>query len=484
VDGALESSKLDQETAGYIRGYEAYEDDQARKENPNPEAYRNAWSGRGHIGLTRDWGNSSELTIRPFWRSNSMTFLQHYLPWKATETNRHHSMGVQMSARGTQNALSWLVGIDADHTEGALLENQADFFSPNQPDGIHYDYDVDADTVAAFTHLDWSLSERWQLGAGVRLEDTRYDYANNASDGAVCAPTASACRFYRPADRKDSFSDWTGNLSLSHHTDTTTVYGQVARGFRAPQTSELYRLQAGQTVADIDSEEAESVELGIRGAVNTLSYDLSVYWTTKENVIFQDRDRLMYPVLKRPIGASNWRRAGASPPPGLLAAMPVMPDIVTTAIFNCWDHGAASTAMILTPPRSTSGQCNSPQTSPVTTFPSQGELEWVWLSKYWLDPNNQHEYEGHDLLNLRASWQVTEAFGRIAGRDQPCSTRATRNALTMDLAAIGISWVNREVPYWASPSRYRAQREVRSRNAKQASLTVAPQSDSVTNAFH
>ena len=291
VDGALEGSQLDQETAGYIRGFEAYKDDQAREENPNPEAYRNAWSGRGHIGLTRDWGDSSELTIRPFWRSNSMTFLQHYLPWQATETNRHHSLGVQMSARGTHNALSWLVGIDADHTEGSLLEDQADFFSPNQPDGVHYDYDIDADTVAAFTHLDWSLSDRWQLGAGIRLEDTRYDYANKASDGTACAPTASACRFYRPADRKDSFSDWTGNLSISHHTDTTTVYGQMARGFRAPQTTELYRLQAGQTVADIDSEEAESLEFGIRGALNTLSYDLSVYWMTKDNVIFQDRDR-------------------------------------------------------------------------------------------------------------------------------------------------------------------------------------------------
>ena len=130
VDGALEGSQLDQETAGYIRGFEAYEDDQARKENPNPEAYRNAWSGRGHIGLTRDWGNSSEFTIRPFWRSNSMTFLQHYLPWQATETNRHHSMGLQMSARGTQNSLSWLVGIDADHTEGALLKIRLTFLAP------------------------------------------------------------------------------------------------------------------------------------------------------------------------------------------------------------------------------------------------------------------------------------------------------------------------------------------------------------------
>ena len=408
VDGALEGSQLDQETAGYIRGFEAYEDDQAREENPNPEAYRNAWSGRGHIGLTRDWGDSSELTIRPFWRSNSMTFLQHYLPWQATETNRHRSLGVQMSARGTHNALSWLVGIDADHTEGSLLEDQTDFFSPNQPDGVHYDYDIDADTVAAFTHLDWSLSERWQLGAGIRLEDTRYDYANKASDGAACAPTASACRFYRPADRKDSFSDWTGNLSISHHTDTTTVYGQVARGFRAPQTTELYRLQAGQTVADIDSEEAESLEVGIRGALNTLSYDLSVYWMTKENVIFQDRDRFNVSgaeTTHRGVElaaswrlSSTWRVSGNAS----YARHRYSSDIQLLGSRGSIDGNDIDTA----PKHFGSLQLTADLAS--YNLPITGELEWVWLSKYWLDPNNQHEYEGHDLLNLRASWQVTQ----------------------------------------------------------------------------
>ena len=409
VDGALEGSQLDQETAGYIQGYEAYEDDQARKENPNPEAYRNAWSGRAHIGLTRDWGDSSELTIRPFWRSNSMTFLQHYLPWQATETNRHHSVGVQVSARGTRDALSWLVGIDADHTEGGLIEEQAEFFSPNQPDGIHYDYDVDADTVAAFTQLDWSLTERWQLGAGIRLEDTRYDYVNNASDGAVCAPTASACRFYRPADRKDSFSDWTGNVSLSHHTDTTTVYGQVARGFRAPQVTELYRLQAGQTAADIDSEKAESAELGIRGAVNDLSYDLSVYWTTKDNVIFQDRDRFN-------VSGAETTHRGVE----LAASWALSATWAVSGNASYARHRYDSDIQLLGSRGSIEG--NDIDTAPKHfgslqlkadfasyNVPISGELEWVWLSKYWLDPNNQHEYAGHDLLNLRASWQITQA---------------------------------------------------------------------------
>ena len=59
VAGVIEGSQLDQETAGYIRGYEAYKDDDAREENPNPEAYRNAWSARGYLSFSRDWGDEA-----------------------------------------------------------------------------------------------------------------------------------------------------------------------------------------------------------------------------------------------------------------------------------------------------------------------------------------------------------------------------------------------------------------------------------------
>ena len=285
VEGLLEGSNLNQETAGYIRGFEAYEDDDAREENPNPEAYRDAWTARGYLGFTRDWGTNAEVTLRPYWRSNSMTFLQHYLPWKATESNRHRSLGLQAVARGQRDRLTWLAGVDIDHTEGALLEIQEAFFGPNQPDGVHYDYEVEADTLAGFANVTWELSDRWRLDGGLRLEETRYDYDNLTDAGPACAPTASACRFYRPASRKDSFSDWTGNVALSRHSEQTTVFTRLARGFRAPQTTELYRLQSGQTVADIDSESLNSVEIGVRGSHERFGYDIAAYWMDKEDVI-------------------------------------------------------------------------------------------------------------------------------------------------------------------------------------------------------
>jgi outer membrane cobalamin receptor len=38
---------------------------------------------------------------------------------------------------------------------------------------------------------------------------------------------------------------------------------------------------------------------------------------------------------------------------------------------------------------------------------SRAELEWVYLGKYYTDPDNFHSYEGHDLLHLRVSHQLS-----------------------------------------------------------------------------
>jgi len=407
VEGLLEGSNLNQETAGYIRGFEAYEDDDAREENPNPEAYRDAWTARGYLGFTRDWDTNAEVTLRPYWRSNSMTFLQHYLPWKATESNRHRSLGLQAVARGQRDRLTWLAGVDIDHTEGALLEVQEAFFSPNQPDGVHYDYDIDADTLAGFTNVTWELSDRWRLDGGLRLEETRYDYDNLTDAGPACAPTASACRFYRPASRKDSFSDWTGNVAISRHGEQTTVFTRLARGFRAPQTTELYRLQSGQTVADIDSESLNSVEIGIRGSHERFGYDIAAYWMDKEDVIFQDRDRYNVSgaeTIQRGVEARlHWQFSNvwSLKANGSYARHRYDSDIQLLGSRGSIEGNEMDTA----PKHFGSVQllADFSQVGPALT----AELEWLWVAKYWLDPNNQHEYDGHELLNLRGSWAVT-----------------------------------------------------------------------------
>ncbi len=34
------------------------------------------------------------------------------------------------------------------------------------------------------------------------------------------------------------------------------------------------------------------------------------------------------------------------------------------------------------------------------------ELEFVHMGRYYTDPENEHKYDGHDVLNLRTQWQL------------------------------------------------------------------------------
>src|SRR3989338_6633376 len=73
------ASNLNQETAGYVVGTDAYKDDDLRRENPNPEAYRDSQSERWQTHFERDLANDSLLIITPYARYSDMEFLMHYL---------------------------------------------------------------------------------------------------------------------------------------------------------------------------------------------------------------------------------------------------------------------------------------------------------------------------------------------------------------------------------------------------------------------
>ena len=63
ITSAIEGSNLNQETSGFIQGYKVYEDNALKDTNPNPEAYRDAWSLRLYSSASREVGESSRLTL-------------------------------------------------------------------------------------------------------------------------------------------------------------------------------------------------------------------------------------------------------------------------------------------------------------------------------------------------------------------------------------------------------------------------------------
>ena len=405
----LAANNLNQETAGYIQdGKGAYKNDASRRVNRNPEAYRDAQSTRAYAKFQRKVGDHS-VTITPYWRDNRMEFLQHYLPWKSRERNAHSSLGLQASAEGSASTMSYLVGIDIDSTEGTLFEDQAEGFSPNQPAGVHYDYTVDALNSAVFGQLSQALSDSLTLKAGARFESTEYDYQTREPAGSVCAPTASNCRFYRPESGDESFSNLSYNLAALWSLGDGTAYLRHASGFRAPQATELFRLQSGQTSTDIDSEEMSSIELGYRYQSERFATDVAIYTMDKDDVIFQDRNR-------QTINGAKTSHQGLE----IDLSWFIRDGLRAELAANIADHQYNSDIQLLGSSGSIKG--NEIDTAPtnsgsarlvldtvLASKPITSELEFVWVGDYYIDPNNQHSYSGHELLNLRTQWQATTA---------------------------------------------------------------------------
>ena len=410
ISNVFDYANLNQETAGYIQGYNIYKDNSERRNNPNPEAYRDARSARFHSAISRTLDQHNTLTITPYLRDNKMEFLQHFLPWQPVEKNDHQSLGLRAALNTDLQDSSWANGMEVEYTDGNLKETQAQDFSPNQPAGIHYDYQVDATVAAAFSQWRTTLNSDWELSAGLRLEYTYYDYDNKTEDGSACGPEASACRFYRPSDRDDDFTDWSANGGISYSlTADTIAYTRLARGFRAPQTTELYRLQSGQETADLDSEELDNIELGLRSVGGRLEYDLSVYLMHKDNVIFQDANRFN-------VSGAKTRHYGAE------FSLDYRPsEQVYFRLDGTWaNHTYDSDINLLGSDGNING--NTIDTAPELfgsaragwNFPSMTdaggtvELEWVYMDSYYLEPANDHEYSGHSLFNLRATTMVNQ----------------------------------------------------------------------------
>ncbi|MFT4614838.1 MAG: iron complex outermembrane receptor protein [Bacteroidia bacterium] len=424
----LDASNLNQETAGFIQGFEVYKDDDLKNSNPNPEAYRDARSLRLYSRASRELDSNTTLIITPYLRSNEMEFLQHFLPWQPVEENEHDSLGIRASIHTLVDDVSWIIGLDTEYTDGTLKEVQADGFSANQPAGVHYDYQVDASVLAGFTQWRTQYDSPWEFTGGLRFEHTNYDYDNRTEDGTPCGPEASNCRFFRPADREDSFSDWSLNLGASYQwADHQITYLRIAQGFRAPQTTELYRLQSGQSVAELESEEIDNIELGLRGRYNNgASYDLALFYMEKDEVIFQDSNR-------QNVSGAKTEHYGAE----LGIRLPLSETVSLGIDATFASHTYADPIALLGASGNIKG--NDIDTSPnafgsarldwdlsgITGRMSHAQLEWVYLDEYYLEPDNEHQYDGHSLLNLRLSGNLTS---RLA-----CSLRVT-NLLDEDYA--------------------------------------------------
>ncbi|MDN3637525.1 TonB-dependent receptor [Simiduia curdlanivorans] len=435
----LSVNNLNQETAGYVSGADAYKDKSRQRENPNPEAFRDSQSARLQSRIDIPLGNAkrhatdqtnidansnlnnnvnnnaSILRLTPYARYTDMTFMMHFLPGTPVEQNGHKSLGLQtLYLTALSDDLDLTAGLDTEYTHAWLTQSQVGGFS-SFPAGKQYDYTVQALLAAAFTALEYRIDDATLVTGGLRYEYLGYDYNNkmisgdSAEDGSLCINNftgAVGCRYTRPEDSKDAFKNFSTNLALLRDlTEQHRFFIRLAEGNRAPQATEMYRLQNGQMHAELQAEEILSAELGLGGQFDNLSYNITAFRMAKDNVIFQSADRLNLGNGKTDhLGteyelhwqvSEQWRLSFS----GTLAQHHYQSNVSAPGTSN--ELKTKGNTIVSAPKHMHSLRLNW-----LLSNASTLELEWLAMGSYYTNLENTHRYDGHNLVNARFTHRV------------------------------------------------------------------------------
>lgn len=288
VHTVLDLFNLNQNTAGFLQGDDAYRDKALAKTSNFPDAYRNWRSLRLHQRWSIATSNDHQWIITPYLRANDMEFLQHFLPTQPLEKNGHDSLGLQTALYQQFENHSLVMGADIEATQGYLTvfqDQPTGGFGTPYPQGIHYDYDVNAYNASIFLQDSFVIAKN-SIELGLRAEYVRYDYTNNADD--FFDPSI---RIQRISDRRNEYLQVTPKLSIARQlNEQSTVVLKILRGERAPQTSDLYRVQVNQEGGAARVETLDSIEIAYEQKREKTRLNASAFYMEKDNFFFRDRN--------------------------------------------------------------------------------------------------------------------------------------------------------------------------------------------------
>ena len=414
---AATATWLSQDNAGFITGEDAYRDRALSATNPSPGAFRDARSARLY-GTWQRRLHDATLDVRPYLRRSQMEFTHFGLPGEPVEHNGQTSAGLMTSLGFGDGKTAWIVGFDLEWSDAFLEETQAQPASgpPRQsetrPVGRHYDYTVGSIGAAMFVQADVQASDRLALSVGARAEFLHNRYSNRMlagntrDDGTPC--NFGGCVYSRPESRKDRFDQFVPNLAaIMRLTPELSMYAGVARGVRAPQSLELYRLQNGQAIADLAPERTESAEFGFRRESGTSYLEIAAYWMRKEDSVFRDSEGFS-------VSGGRSRHRGVEAEGRWQAGASWRFEANLSYARHRYDFDAAGPGQAYV-----SG--NDIDTAPrllgslgVSYGMSEAlELGFAWqtVGSYFLDPENLFRYSGHTLATARAAYRINHRVG-------------------------------------------------------------------------
>ncbi|ALP52817.1 TonB-dependent receptor [Candidatus Tenderia electrophaga] len=416
----ISAANIDQQTAGTSRLSK-----QDYLHNPTlnytPVSFREVEALRISTAY-EDETQDSLLSLTPYVRYNRMEILPNwslsYDPQRYTTENTSVGLLSKYRRDFAPRRSRMIVGLDLDYSPGSYQENAID---PTRVGAIYvsytelartYDYDISFTSVSPYVHLETSPTEKLRLQAGLRFDYMHYDYDNHLG-------VQSSGAHRRPASTDVDFDHISPKLGLTYAlSERLNTFAAYRNSFRAPSQSQLFRQGQAENTVGLKPVDAHSYEIGLRGQAGPGSYEVSLYYMRVEDDIVSFRNTVD--------GTRETQNAGETLHRGIEIGLEtpltasVQLDIAYSYAKHSYEEWRPATGTnyggneINSAPR----QIGDVRLSwrPALLKGGRLELNWEHLGDYWLDDENTHRYDGHDLYHLRANYKVTtqlELFGRL-----------------------------------------------------------------------
>jgi len=422
IKTVVTTSNIDQQTAGTSKLSKSdYLNNPTR--NLTPISFRKIEALR--VTSAYEIENDNTLwSITPYARYNSTELLpnwslsydpQHY-------TTQNYSLGLSSKFRRDFKPLRTrlIVGVDLDHSPGGRDENA---IIATRINGVYtsyiegaktYDYDVSFTGISPYIHVETSVSDKLRFNTGLRFDYIEYDYNNKLG-------TLTTGSHRRPASTTVNFNNLSPKLGLTYaFTDKLNAYASYRNTFRVPSESQLFRQGRSVSTVDLKPVKADNLEVGLRGKIGKYShYEVSVYHMIKKGDILSFRNTVS--------GTRETQNAGKTLHRGIEIGFghalsgTVQLDVSYSYAKHTFENWQPATGVSYNgnEMRSAPRQIGDVRLNwhPVRLNGGRVELNWEHLGSYWLDDENTHKYDGHDLLHLRVNHLLNkqlELFGRIS----------------------------------------------------------------------
>jgi outer membrane receptor protein involved in Fe transport len=356
--------------------------------------------------LSTEWAhdisNTVDMNTILYLRSNRNRYTATWEKNLPHNDSQQKTLGLMFKTNIRRGKAGFSMGFDAEYTQANTLYTQLFDYIPSGygsavVKGTIYDYDVDYFAGAPYLRTEYQLTEKLQIGAGIRYDSNSYDYTNNIGDGQYANSSYS-----RAADNNDpTFTHLSPKLDVSYKpTQDQLIYGRYANGFRIPQATRLYSLRTNNIDFSLDPETTDTFEVGYKLETPRNQVGVSIYHMEIDDTITRRENE---------VGDRFYVNSDSTIHRGIEFSLE---SELSDNFFSKISYSYSKHQYNNDKAYSDNEQAQAPShvgnariTYKSKKFSSvEVMLEWEHVGSYWLDDKNTKKYGGFDVANLKFSY--------------------------------------------------------------------------------